>query len=95
MKERSVPKLVIGKDGKPTTASLDNLYGYISKHYGHDVHVTANYYTDADDKKIISFARQRMNDKNRKPYNIITNSCKTFAKEAVEAGRQKDAPKNH
>jgi RHS repeat-associated protein len=81
------PSVVIGDDGKPTQASLDNLYGYISKHYGENSHVTATYYQDADNKKIIRFAKQRMNDKNRKPYNILNNNCKTFAQDAINAGR--------
>jgi hypothetical protein len=53
-----------------------------------DVHVTATYYADADYKKINRFARLRMNDKKRRPYNLLNNNGKTFAQEAVNAGRQ-------
>jgi uncharacterized protein RhaS with RHS repeats len=87
VRQMPVPNVVIGHDGKPTSASLDNLYGYVSQHYGHSTHVDATYYSDSDYKKIIRFGKQRMNDKNRKPYNMITNSCKTFARDAVNAGR--------
>ena len=68
--------------------ALETLYAYISDHYGQHTHVSATYDRAADYKKIISFARQRMNDPNRAPYNIITNSCKTFAKDAIAAGRK-------
>jgi uncharacterized protein RhaS with RHS repeats len=85
--QRPVPDLVMDEDGNPTKASLDNLYSYISNKYGHGSHVSATYYNDADYTKIIRFAKQRMNDKKRKPYGL-TNNCKTFAKEAVNAGRQ-------
>jgi RHS repeat-associated protein len=88
VRQMPVPNLVIGENGQPTQASLDYLYDYISKHYGHDSQVDPTYYRDADYKKIIRFAKQRMNDKNRKPYDILTNSCKTFARDAVNAGRQ-------
>lgn len=88
VRQMPVPNVVIGSDGHPTQASLDNLYDYISKHYGHNSHVSATYYRDADYNKIVRFAKQRMNDKHRKPYNILTNNCKTFAKDAVNAGRQ-------
>jgi RHS repeat-associated protein len=88
VRQMPVPDLVMGDDGTPTAASLDNLYDYISKHYGHGSHVDATYYPDADYKKIIRFAKQRMNDKKRKPYNILTNNCKTFARDAVNAGRR-------
>lgn len=88
VRQQAVPKLIIGADGQPTSASLTQLYDYISTKYGEGVHVTATYYRDADHKKIMRFAKHRMNDKNRKPYDIWNNNCKTFAKEAIEAGRK-------
>ena len=78
--------LVIGEDGQPTATSLQNLYDYVSSHYGHDSHVTATYVEDADYQQIVDFARQRMRDKNRKRYNLLNNNCKTFAKDAIQEG---------
>jgi len=48
VRQMPVPNLIIATTGQPTQASLDNLYGYISKHYGHDSHVDATDYRDAD-----------------------------------------------
>jgi RHS repeat-associated protein len=84
-----VPNLVM-KDGEPTEESLKNLYKYISKQYGQNKPVDATYYKDADFQKTGDFATDRINDKDRKPYSIINNNCKTFATEAVEAGRKEE-----
>jgi hypothetical protein len=75
------------QDGKPTAESLANLYKYISEHYGKNSPVDATYYPDADYQDIIDFALKRMNDKNRDPYSLGTNDCKTFRKDAINAGR--------
>jgi hypothetical protein len=90
VKRRTIPDVTIGKDGKPTPQSLSNLYDYLSKNLGKGRPVSAEYYADADYQKIIDFAMQRMNDPNRDPYSwnpFNSNHCKTFAKEAIDAGR--------
>ncbi len=84
-----VPNLVM-KNGKPTEESLQRLYKYISEHLGHGKTVDATYYEDADFNKVVDFATDRMNDKNREPYDKWSNNCKTFSKEAIEAGRRKE-----
>jgi len=86
VKQRVTPDVVI-QSGKPTAESLANLYKYISKHYGKNSPVDATYYSDADFQKIVDFALKRMADKNRKPYDLFKNNCKTFAAEAIKAGR--------
>ncbi len=88
-RNKRVPDLVM-KDGKPTEKSLQNLYKYISEHYGQGKSVDATYYDDADFNKVVDFATDRMNDKNRAPYDKWSNNCKTFSKDAVEAGRKKE-----
>ena len=90
VRRRTVPDLVMGKDGKPTQASLDNLYSYMSKNYGHGTEVEATYDAEADADKVNAFAEQRMNDPKRKKYSLVRNNCTTFANEAVEAGHEKD-----
>jgi len=84
-----VPDLTM-KDSKPTEKSLKDLYKYISENYGQNKPVDATYYKDADFQKTVDFAVDRMNDKNRKPYSILNNNCKTFATEAIEAGRKEE-----
>ncbi|MEW6110401.1 MAG: RHS repeat-associated core domain-containing protein [Nitrospirota bacterium] len=88
-RNKPVPNLVM-KDGEPTEKSLQNLYKFISKHYGQGKPVDATYYDDADFNKVVDFATDRMNDKNRAPYDKWSNNCKTFSKEAIEAGRKEE-----
>ncbi len=83
------PSLEI-KEGKPTEKSLNNLYNYVSNHYGQGKPVEATYYNDADFQKTDDFATERMNDKNRQPYNLRNNNCKTFANETIQEGRKKE-----
>jgi hypothetical protein len=78
----------MGKDGLPTPESLQNLYDYLSKNYGKDKQVSAEYDRDADYQKVVDYAEQRIRDKNRKRYDLRKNNCKTFAREAIKAGRQ-------
>jgi hypothetical protein len=90
VKERDIPNVVIGGDGKPTGSSLKFLYNYLSKNWGKDSPILPRYYEDADYQKIIDFALARMNDKNRLPYSwspSSPNQCKTFAQEAIDASR--------
>ena len=90
-KDRPIPNVVIGKDGKPTEASLKNLYQYVSKKWGKNSFVDDQYYADADYKKVVDFAYDRMNDKNRPPYSwnpLNRNHCFSFAHEAIAAGRK-------
>ncbi len=65
------------------------MYKYATRKYGKDSPVEAIYYKDADFQKIIDFANERKNDKNRSPYSLIFPrvNCKTFAKDAIKAGR--------
>jgi hypothetical protein len=58
--------------------------GFSSGHPG----VDASYYSDADYQSIIDYAFKRMRDKNRDPYSLRKNNCKTFGQDAIKAGRQ-------
>jgi len=92
VRRRPIPDVDIEPDGRPTEASLQRLYDYISQNYGQGRPVRAQYYDDADFQRVVEFATGRMNDPNRDPYGILTNNCYTFAREAVEAGRGPRAP---
>ncbi|MFH2124597.1 MAG: RHS repeat-associated core domain-containing protein [Pseudomonadota bacterium] len=78
------------KEGKPTEKSLKKLYNYVSDHYGQGKPVQATYYSDGDFHKTDDFATERMNDKNRQPYSLLNNNCKTFANETIQAGRKEE-----
>ena len=92
VRTRKIPNVTIGEDDQPTEKSLKNLYNEISKQYGQSKPVDATYYEDADFQRVVDFATDRMNDKNRKPYSLVlhSNNCKTFATEAIEAGRKEE-----
>jgi len=90
VKRRTIPDVKIGKDGKPTPKSLKSLYDFLSKKYGKGKPVSADYYSDAKYLDIIKFAEKRKNNPDRDPYSwnpFSPNHCKTFAQEAVDAGR--------
>jgi RHS repeat-associated protein len=84
VRQLRVPDVKIGPDGKPTPESLKNLYDYLSKHAGKNGSVTPIYYPDADYKKIVDFAKKRMNDPNRAPYSWPGNTCLRFPAEAID-----------
>jgi hypothetical protein len=65
---------------------MRSLDGLVSEHYVRGVSVRATYYRPADYKSLVDFAKRRMVDQNRAAYNILTNSCKTFANVAIAAG---------
>ena len=86
VKRRKVPKVKIGKDGRPTQDSLDNLYNFISKNYGHDSHVSPTYYPDTDYQKANDYAENF--SKEHDCYGLVGNNCKTFAHDAATAGSE-------
>jgi uncharacterized protein RhaS with RHS repeats len=94
VERRKIPDVVIGSDGLPTESSLQKLYDYLSKHYGKNSPITAEYYPDADYQSIIDFAERLMNDPNREPYSWYpwdSNHCKDFANDAISGARPKSA----
>jgi RHS repeat-associated protein len=90
--ERFVPAVQIGQDGKPTQQSLDNLLGYISKHYGQEGAISAEYFVTSDEqtaamnKEAERWVAQR-NDPNRAPYSLYGGpTCSTFVQDVLTAG---------
>ena len=84
VEQRVVPDVVIGPDGVPTSASVQNLMAYISSHYGKDGRANLQYHPQVKYKAIVDFARPRM--KHHAPYSwnpFHMNTCKTFASDAV------------
>lgn len=89
VERRFVPNVVMGKDGKPTQASLARLYSFVSENYGRGSPVKAEYHEKADYEKVVEYAeRRRMENENkdRQKYGLLTNNCFSFAQEAVVAG---------
>jgi len=84
----SVPNVVIGKDGSPTTASLNKTLDTISSKSGQGGSIQAAYISGADPKKMESYAQQQMQAANagETSYSLMTNNCATFMKDTIQAG---------
>lgn len=94
VKRRTVPDLEVGENGKITPESWKKLMDYLDKNVGKDKadKVTRQCYADSDYQKVIDYAEELMRNANRKPYSWFPgrkNTCKTFAEDAVNAGRKK------
>ena len=90
VERRTIPDLDIGKDGNPTPESWQKLMDYLSDNYGKDKDISSECDSDADFNKVNDFAENRKNNPNRQPYNwnpFNPNHCKTFAQDALGAGR--------
>lgn len=74
------------KDGKPTPESLNKVLRSISKQAGHNGNIEGAYVKSDNFTKMDSYAKDKIqenNDPQRKPYNIITNNCATFAEDVI------------
>ncbi len=91
VRERAVPSVVMGPDGKPTAASLNGLMKSISHQAGHDGKIEGAYFK-ADDKhtaQMNQYAEGREaqnNNPKRESYDLQDNSCGTFMDKTIEAG---------
>jgi RHS repeat-associated protein len=92
VRQRPVPNLVMGKDGKPTAESLRHLYSYISTNYGKGIPVRATYIAGADHTKVRQYAEGLANDPTRPDYNFFTNNCFTFCRNALGAAGVRSLP---
>ena len=91
----TIPDVVIGKDGKPTAASLKKVMAAISKKSGHGGRIEGAY-TKGDFKTMNEFAQGLLKesnpgndeyDKDRDPYNLFTNNCGTFACDVLKSDK--------
>lgn len=87
---KDTPPVKIGKDNKPTHDSFKRVLARISKLAGNGGRIEGAYIEVADGKFIsmLQYANKRVMQnrmKNRKPYDIATNSCMHFSKEVVES----------
>jgi RHS repeat-associated protein len=91
VRRASVPDLKTGPDGKPTPESMSDLQKALTQNQGKGTQAKLKCDADADEKKIIAFAEQRMNDPNRAPYSwnpLSPNTCGTFVRDALRAGQK-------
>ncbi|MCI0732190.1 MAG: hypothetical protein L0Y38_00005, partial [Methylococcaceae bacterium] len=81
-----IPNVIMGPNGLPTQASLDNLYDYLSRNLGKGSEVSATYYPDSDYQGTIDFADRFR--RNHPDYNLFNNNCKTFGRAAATACKE-------
>ena len=83
------------KDGKPTPESLNKVLRSISKQAGHNGNIEGAYIKSDNFTIMDSYAKDKIqenNDPQRKPYNIITNNCATFAEDVISQDEAIEKP---
>lgn len=79
----------MGKDGRPTEASLKRLLAVLSIEAGKGTRVVGAYIKNDDVAGMLKYANDRLrlnSDSTREKYKLFTNNCITFVKETLEAG---------
>ena len=86
---RTIPDLILDENGNPTPESWKRLVDYLSK-LNKDREISSECDENADDSKVNKFAERLKTNLKRKPYSwnpFNPNHCKTFARDAFNAGR--------
>ena len=94
---RTVPvsNVVIGKDGKPTTESLNKVMKQLSDKSGHGGDIEGAYIISDKFKEMNDYAKGKMSensDPKRKKYSILSNNCATFAEDVITQDKSVDKP---
>jgi hypothetical protein len=87
-----IPNLKINKDGNPTAESMAALKAALSRNAGKNTEATLTCSASSDLSKVHEHIKKIANDPNRDKYSwnpFSPNHCRSFAKDAVEAGRGK------
>jgi hypothetical protein len=88
VRKLDMPDVSMGKDGKPTQASLKNALKEVSDKAGHGGRIDGAY-AKGDFKAMQHYAEGRMSlntDKTRSEYSFDSNTCATFATSTIKAG---------
>ena len=91
----AVSNVVIGKDGKPTTESLNKVMKQLSDKSGHGGDIEGAYVISDKFKEMNDYAKSKMaenSDPNRKEYSITGNNCATFAEDVITQDKSVDKP---
>lgn len=83
----SVSNVKIGKDGRPTIASLNKVLGQLSKRAGEGGRIRGAYIVSDQNKEMEEYADKKEaenKDPNRKEYSLMNNNCGTFASDVVD-----------
>lgn len=91
----TVPNVIIGKDGKPTIESLNNVMKQLSEKAGHNGDIDGAYIISDKFKEMNDYALNKMSENSnpdRKEYSLLTNNCATFAEEVITQDKSVDKP---
>lgn len=89
VRNRPVPNVSMGKDGKPTQDSLARTLAVISRRAGQNGRILGAYVPNKNFSAMDQYARglmSRNQDPNRSPYSLFWNNCNTFVQDVLEAG---------
>ena len=90
-----VSNVVMGKNGRPTTKSINNVMYQLSKKSGHGGRVEGAYIISDKFNEMNDYAKGKMaeNDNpDRKEYSITSNNCATFAEDVITQDANVDKP---
>jgi RHS repeat-associated protein len=94
VRQRTVPDVVMGKNGLPTEASMKRLMSSISRQSGQGGRAEGQYVKSDNHAQMVSYAEGRQAENSnpeRKEYGLVGNNCVSFCKDTLEAGGV-DAP---
>lgn len=89
VRTRPIPNVVMGEDGRPTQASMDNLMQALSERLGQGGAVEGAYFQDADFASMLEYAEglQTTTEAGQvEQYSLPGNNCATFCEDVLEAG---------
>lgn len=90
VRQRTIPNVQFGPDGRPTAASIARALRSISTQSGHGGRIAASYIpVDGHYPAMMAYAMRRKaqnSDPHREEYGLWGNNCMHFAKQVAEAG---------
>jgi hypothetical protein len=101
VRQKSVPNVIIGKDGKATPESLEKTLAAISKQSGQGGKIDAAYFQNVNYEVMEAYAQAKLKESNpgnkdynkeRAPYTLTGNNCATFAADVITQDKDVDKP---
>ena len=90
-----VSNVIIGKNGRPTIKSINNVMHQLSKKSGHGGDIEGAYIISDKFDEMNDYANGKMNENNnpdRTEYSITSNNCATFAEDVITQDTNVDRP---
>jgi RHS repeat-associated protein len=92
---QKISSVKIGKDGKPTTESLNKVLAELSKSAGQGGKLKGAYINSDQYDKMKTYAEGKLaenKDINRNAYSLSSNNCGTFARDVIAQDHEVDNP---